>query len=71
MKLRAMKFSGMKYAIPNCEKSSLACRLVGQNYLTPEQVKMFELLGLRIETEKELEPVVVPQVKTKYVRREL
>jgi len=34
---------------PACHASDLMCKLVGQDYLTNEQIKILELLGFHFE----------------------
>lgn len=50
MKFLIVKSSNnFKYAKPECLQAERACRLVNQPYLTSEQVKLLELMGLHIE----------------------
>lgn len=40
-----------KFAKPACKNAERACQLVNQSYLTAEQLKLFELMGISVQYE--------------------
>jgi hypothetical protein len=67
---RTMKMSGLKYAVPACELSEMACKLVNQKYLTTDQIKLLFDMGFNIEAEfEELKPSNVNPLYTEKTQR--
>lgn len=52
LKVEIVHESQRTMALPRCENAERACRLVGRSYLTLQELKTLQLMGMKIMIEE-------------------